>query len=1208
MEVIILGYDVFISYKESDGKLNARELSSFLKVNGYSSVYYNEVEKKEGCFTGRLEEAIKSCTDFILVLTNNVINAVTNKNFDRDCDDFDYVCWEISKACEYNKHVIILNTGVCFAPNPRYKYAEMQNLMINSNTDKRSYLHLAEAFMMSETLLNALETDKSDRMLLRRVIYNVLSLKYKSKGKNKLYSDKECVFNKQALEGLCEYITKDNSITTEIENCKSAEALIEYLNGTPADILKNFCEIFSIESSEKDSSAISIRIKDDSVLSGMKMDQWEVLTYLYNSYNAMNIHEDYGCNRKKYLNRTISDYILALSWNKFFILNKDKRYDLVNTIIPTLIDTHNHAQGYLYALIEKGRFDGKDEWLFCNMNDNDDIEYAKRVRKIVGEFYKDVFNTDMSRMNFVDNLYAWFNYSESRFMNYCLELIKDYNCCDALIWNFSINNGVKFANKNRLSILRGFFYEYVDKQNVKVVLRMIEQGLKEYVYYTNNPQNNKKLYDMLCIVAKKKETAECYGHGINKALHTFWKKGQYKEEIKEIVDNACNTFNIPAFKPLHHIIADIKPDCQSVQSESVEEILQRLVNETDEGILVNNNYFYALDRIKINKDNVNLYNKAVSRLLDVCTFENKYIGLKKLLYLKYGKIWFDPDNKRKLFELIKDFVCKYEYSDRLEAKHYQRLFKIISGPEFNSMSMERADFRIAVFNDERINVETKMMLFNLWDDPIVRDKLKHKLLEKDINTKKTLSTIFRDTNRMWINRHRWKFVFIYPLITDLLAYDVFIELDSDIQNGIIHHTKTKQEYNLYLKELIYSLINAREVWDGLDIKVKTALVMHIDCFFDEFKNYEVITVFLDKLIEDIASMCYNWSDIKNIYGVKEETLMYHLIYLYRRKLWKTAKLCAVAQIKLYEQLLREEQWEYQSRELVLARQQLFPLALSNPCIRELTMYFAKVNYLKILQNINKIALEKDVLRHNINVLKEINQGKFPLWFGKEVKTKNKFSFFSKSKQESLKKVNGVDFEDVHNCFQKYDRRLDDSQPEKELLDRALESENMHAKKTPIDFADGAEKIILWKNSDTDKNIYVLKRKKLFATYYKSKDLYQGLKFNALLCIPQMCDEIDFDADDTNVNDVSTEIEQMRELIESKFRDVLIADSGTKYAKFDRFIKNCSINVRVKEVINEFFFMYGYYVQLTKIESKLASAFAEIVQYTKYEIMKYLKEV
>ena len=158
-------YDIFISYKEKDGETRAFKLNNMLIENGYTAVYFNTDKRGQGDFEQRLENAIKSCTDFILLLTPLAVSSLLNKDcVQENKEDFDYVNWEISKACEHNKHILILTVdGACLSGIPDYKYENIKSLRVNKNQygngKEGGPLHTAETF--------ALYTDNKQLLMTR---------------------------------------------------------------------------------------------------------------------------------------------------------------------------------------------------------------------------------------------------------------------------------------------------------------------------------------------------------------------------------------------------------------------------------------------------------------------------------------------------------------------------------------------------------------------------------------------------------------------------------------------------------------------------------------------------------------------------------------------------------------------------------------------------------------------------------------------------------------------------------------------------------------------------------------------------------------------------------------------------------------------------------------------------------------------------------
>lgn len=1183
-----MAYDIFISYKESDGTEYAEKLKKGLAKRGYTSAYFNKTNKnEEGSFIERLENAIKACKVFILVLSANAKQAILNKTAEKGSKAFDYVCWEITKAYENNKHVLILNTGFSFDPYlDKYKYDDMRGIEIYTGKDSKSSLLEAQIFEMDKILdeqgdlLKNAGVDVFSRMILRKVIYGVLSLKYKAKNTVGNYADKECIFNKQALEALCEYITKDNSITTAIEDCKTAEELTEYMNGTNHEILQDFCEHFKMEAGDKQKT-INIKIKDPSMCKLYESDCWEVLEYLYNSYLAMNFHEDFSSIRKFYLNKTISDYVLALAWNRYFIKNKDKKRDLVYTIIPELIRTHNHAQRYLFALIEKGRFGNGEEWLFCDVGG----EHSSQIKALFGDYYRDVFYTDMARSTFTERLFVWFNRNKERFVDFCLWLIKDYKCSDAEIWNYLIEKCDTSANRNSLEILKGFFSEYIQQKNFKVIFRMIEQGLSESVFFDGNQEKEKILFDLLCEAAANKEIVKKYGQGISKTFYIFWKKGQYADEIKQIAHGKYLVDKIGAFKNLYNVIEGITPENISIPKEKYEDILRETAEASDDKILEDNRFLPVLNNVWVTSQNADVYNRALSKLLNVCTYINHYYGFNVLLFAK--KRWLNKTNRQRLFECIKDFADKYGTDAKLEDKDYGKMFDILKDRYFGDV---RTAFKMKVFNNEGVSPEIKMNIFNLWYDDELKENLKEKIkenAEENNDTQKAFEILFKDKNKKWKNLQGWKVVHLYPLIEELLAFENFVELKLEIQKKLIHNVKSQKMFYPKIIALLDSFKENEDAWNRLGTSVKLAFVMHIDKIVQEFEKIGFINDFVESVIKDVSSMRKKHNEVRQEYGIKEETLMYHMISLYQKKPWKTAKLCAAAQVKWYGQLKHDDEEEgidYNEKDMLFDRRKLFKTAASNPCIKELTCYLAKANYSVVRQNSSKISNDKDVLSDFSILFRNIIQGRIPLWFGVEVEVPTK---------AKMQWIENVDFESVVNDFKKYERSLED-----EILDEAQKAKDNFEEKA-IDFNEESEKIILWKDSEDDEKFYVLERKKLFARYFDNSMWYYGLKFNAFLFIPQMCEEVSF-VSETDVFDVNKEMENVKKVIEEKFKNILIEFDPEK-PKFDRFVAECGIDKDVKESINHFYNAYSNYLRLVAIKPQIAEAFSDYVRYMKYAI-------
>ncbi len=94
--------DIFISYKnDGEGNNFAARLYSDLNNLGYD-VYYNPNEQHAGSFPDRLREAVESCKDFLLVVTQACLEQLIRH------DKIDWVREELLTAYRSGKNIIPL--------------------------------------------------------------------------------------------------------------------------------------------------------------------------------------------------------------------------------------------------------------------------------------------------------------------------------------------------------------------------------------------------------------------------------------------------------------------------------------------------------------------------------------------------------------------------------------------------------------------------------------------------------------------------------------------------------------------------------------------------------------------------------------------------------------------------------------------------------------------------------------------------------------------------------------------------------------------------------------------------------------------------------------------------------------------------------------------------------------------------------------------
>ena len=169
---------VFISYRRDGGLESAQFLYSQLKDN--FEVFFDMESLRSGKFDENIEQAILDCTDFLLILSNNI--------FDRFEEDGDWISRELSLALANRKNLIPI-----FLPgfvNPNAKNKTIQTAM------RYNGIHLAQDEKFTEKLRSFLKSNKkcvlpiackSHGYLLTETAVNALKEAYRDMAISKEY-------------------------------------------------------------------------------------------------------------------------------------------------------------------------------------------------------------------------------------------------------------------------------------------------------------------------------------------------------------------------------------------------------------------------------------------------------------------------------------------------------------------------------------------------------------------------------------------------------------------------------------------------------------------------------------------------------------------------------------------------------------------------------------------------------------------------------------------------------------------------------------------------------------------------------------------------------------------------------------------------------------------------------------------------------------
>ncbi len=1163
-------YDIFISYKESDGKFIAKDLSRVLKETGYTAVYFNELERRNGNFLSRLELAINKCRDFILILTPNVKkDLLDRKNFEKD-----YVLWEIQEAYKKGKNILIFTVNnTYFEKTDKLKVEESISDIVNHET-----------FSNIEDIISNLTCDISSRMDLYSTIFNVATsfCNLKSQKEESKALVKHGIFTRGALAALCEFITDDNTIATALENCKTIDELNRYISSSNLDIFASFNEYF--EFTNDSNNMICVNIKKDKHPPHRGYGTKTTLQKLFYSYcikdNAFH-HSIPQSPAKRELNTTISTYILIIAHNNYYINSRGEKSFLIDEIIPTLIKTNNYKDDYLTALVEKQHF-AENKYLICDTNDSNDTIFINKIKNIFGEYYLNLYeNQSLVVCYFSNILFRWIESTNPNDYTFHMELIDKYKCCDAKVWNTLQNlRGYHFKN-----ILIGRFREYILTKNYHIVLSMIKQSLNIKIWWTNDTESNEKFLNLIYSVLEKILSdspplhSKTYKTAILRVLNDVWHKlnddkyDNFKRKIKLLAsqyshdDDIKKIFKVVSADDSYYTFNDKKEYILLL-----EEFLNTSIDNTNDVAL----YFHALQHIKVNGDIKSTYDKCCLKALQFSA-NNNFYGLKTIVFFRDK--WLSLETQKSKYCLINDFLNNDIIN--LENWTFDQIKSLIKSVNSNQ-TINHENLIIKLFvniimqkGSHKKSFEAIGMLINNYEDFIIEY-----ILQGDNECSQSLEKLLTLKSHNDIKIYDWECACIFSFISKLLNENVFFHLNDNLKNSIIHFVKTRTEYSYWLQLLLEN-----EQWENLNNVIKTAFILHIDKIVDDYHKYPMAIAYIKQIINDYNCYKYSYAKFKKIYGIREETLIYHIISLYRYEPLKLAKTCAITLVKIYNQSFFyntsdcEKNTDNLNKEnLFEARKNLFDIVISNPCIRSLSKYIAKAMY---SNNIDEPDLFKfnDSRENKItDSLKNIIKNDiYPPWFNLTVTCSN-INDIIILENVNVNKIIGID---------RY-RELEDSS----FADIDIHIKDIIKNEKDVDLDAG---ILLWQDSLDDEETLILSGKKfIFRLIGKFKN-FELPQIKAKLFLPN--DSCIVECENTTISapkNISTLIENIKLCVKNKYHDQLITNTW-KYDKVKPYIK---INSYEKETINSFFYFYEKYGSNQIVAQENSDAYVRYLNYIK----------
>ena len=357
---------------------------------------------------------------------------------------------------------------------------------------------------------------------------------------------------------------------------------------------------------------------------------------------------------------------------------------------------------------------------------------------------------------------------------------------------------------------------------------------------------------------------------------------------------------------------------------------------------------------------------------------NSGTELEAIDFLLSNYLFVTETNREKIADLIKNLVNNRTDLAKLPPVVVRKIVTFVTkNPSREEAKTERKQLLVSLPYLERLSIYDK------FDG--VCWKLLDKMMSKEIARSITNGeAVYRELLDFLIGSkfRSWQRACFKDLFANLLQPEAFWTLDLKLQINLIHYVKDKGEYYDDLKCLMRDIVN-KSVFLDLDSNLKTALTIHCRHYIDLYdpQNSQYLD-FLESILNTLTQNTYTHTEIKNSYGLRTDTLIYHILEIYKSHPDKTAIICISSICKIYKQLLSlssEDAWNPYKAKLLTDRVNLFATVIANPCIRNISQHYAQ----KMYRLIN--GAKMDTVDSHLKAMKRILVGickhsQWPNWF------------------------------------------------------------------------------------------------------------------------------------------------------------------------------------------------------------------------------------
>lgn len=758
---------------------------------------------------------------------------------------------------------------------------------------------------------------------------------------------------------------------------------------------------------EKHTNKICIRCKEKIKREFSESAYLETMELLFKSYMHLGMfHEKYDHSLKIELNYTVSEYIAALAFKRFFAHAPNMKARFFE-MCKCLINTHNHRDYYVYALIEK---DDKG-FLF---DSNEDYE---EVADIIASYYMDVNNTDHCVVGFGNRYIEWLR--EKCTMQFCYNLIVQHHCYDPKIWERALTDKHIAVNvrthlmENVLCIgqreLRNsqenndafsflLLFARGDFKGQLVGVPYAEEYNKAYLsFFTNivevccNPERCVNSVGEFVFTEKQMQSAY---QAIAKVLYNLKAMGNENEKfVKEIaekidVDKLClrDDKNNVLKKAYQRLVVG---DRETLKTLSIDEAYYTLCQYNwhtmqvydltdDSGSMKEMLHCFQTLSYSRKSEHEEIYNQCFKQVLE--SAKNNFAESRKEYYkyiLCYNSRLCSKENRELAQSLVETVYKAASIYELYSLGHIHKMVSIL-GKEVSEdfvynkilleMPVDRLPLLREVYNTLGELFENRMLDYNVIIEQLKKEV---KLDEREAVFTEFFIELF--VKEFW----EWQRIYVVDFVRRLLHVRNFPYLSSRLQTAILFYIGGKEEYKLNRDILLKQYIK-----DSGDSKLKTMFLMTVSEIPIELEDYG------EELLKCLENNFVTaWKDT----GVNKIALTSRILKLYRCNPNKTAKIAAMAASVLIGNIWAEigEMRSLQEKDYLSHRIKHFEVIMSHPCIRSLTKYYCQQLENEMFCHGMKVRTELKAGEFYINeLIYDIAAGKFPKWFGVEVQMDN----------------------------------------------------------------------------------------------------------------------------------------------------------------------------------------------------------------------------